>query len=68
MKLLPCIFLIFLALKLAGIGAVATWSWWLVTLPLWIGLALLAVAILAGLVVLGAADTMKAIRDGLNHK
>ena len=30
------IFLIFLTLKLAGIGEVATWSWWWVTSPLWI--------------------------------
>ena len=30
------IFLVFLILKLAGIGQVATWSWWWVTRPLWI--------------------------------
>lgn len=30
------IFLIFLTLKLAGIGEVATWSWWWVTSPIWI--------------------------------
>lgn len=30
------IFLIFLILKLAEIGQVATWSWWWVTSPLWI--------------------------------
>jgi hypothetical protein len=30
------LFLIFLVLKLAKIGAVATWSWWWVTSPLWI--------------------------------
>lgn len=28
------LFLIFLALKLAGIGIVATWSWWTVFSPL----------------------------------
>lgn len=28
-------FIVFLALKLAGIGTVATWSWWWVTAPLW---------------------------------
>jgi hypothetical protein len=37
------VFLIFLVLKLAGIGAVATWSWWWVTCPLWIGITLWAV-------------------------
>ncbi|OXI42135.1 transmembrane Fragile-X-F family protein [Burkholderia aenigmatica] len=57
MKLLPCIFLILLALKLAGIGVVATWSWWLVTMPLWIGVATLAGLILfgGGLAIVGAA-------------
>ena len=40
------IFLIFLVLKLAGIGQVATWSWWWVTSPLWIPI-VLVVAILA---------------------
>jgi hypothetical protein len=30
------IFLVFLTLKLAGIGEVANWSWWWVTSPLWI--------------------------------
>lgn len=28
--------IVFIALKLAGIGAVATWSWWWVLSPLWI--------------------------------
>ena len=44
------VFLIFLVLKLAGIGVVATWSWWLVTCPLWIGLTIwLAVVLILGL-------------------
>jgi hypothetical protein len=30
------IFLVFLTLKLAGIGEVAKWSWWWVTSPLWL--------------------------------
>lgn len=45
------VFLIFLTLKLAGIGQVATWSWWWVTSPLWIPLlivlAILIVAVIA---------------------
>lgn len=46
--------LIFVTLKLAEIGAVATWSWWLVTLPFYGPIALvlgifLVVAILAGI-------------------
>ena len=32
------IFLVFLTLKLAGIGEVANWSWWWVTSPLWLPL------------------------------
>lgn len=35
--ILTILFLIFLTLKLAGVGTVATWSWWAVTSPLWIG-------------------------------
>jgi hypothetical protein len=42
--------LIFLTLKLAGIGEVATWSWWWVTSPLWIPLVLVVgVGIIIGL-------------------
>jgi small Trp-rich protein len=33
------IFLVFLALKLAGIGVVAQWSWWWVLSPIWFPLA-----------------------------
>ena len=46
--------LIFVTLKLAEIGAVASWSWWLVTLPFYgpivvaLGLVLVA-AIFAGI-------------------
>lgn len=42
--------IVFIALKLAGIGAVATWSWWWVLSPLWIPFALvLGIAILAAI-------------------
>jgi len=37
------LFLIFLTLKLAEVGPVAQWSWWWVTSPLWIPLALVGV-------------------------
>ena len=44
-SLLGWVFLVFLVLKLAEIGPVATWSWWWVTAPLWGGLAIaLAIA------------------------
>lgn len=46
------VFVVFLILKLAEIGVVATWSWWWVTSPLWIGfgvvLALAAIAFVVG--------------------
>lgn len=41
------IFIVFLILKLANIGTVATWSWWWVTCPLWIGFAILIVLLIA---------------------
>ena len=48
------IFLIFLVLKLAGIGQVANWSWWWITSPLWIpillGLAIVVVAVLIAII------------------
>lgn len=41
------LFLLFLGLKLGGVGQVANWSWWWVTAPLWGGVALfLAIVIL----------------------
>ena len=43
------LFLIFLTLKLAEVGPVAKWSWWWVTNPLWIPLAL--VGVIAAIVV-----------------
>jgi fatty acid desaturase len=46
------LFLIFLTLKLAGIGVVATWSWWWVTSPLWIPLgAIFIISAIVGLIV-----------------
>jgi len=35
------LFIVFLTLKLAGVGQVAHWSWWWVTSPLWIPLAII---------------------------
>ena len=46
------IFAVFLVLKLAEIGKVATWSWWWVTSPLWIPLAILLVFGIVSLVVI----------------
>ena len=35
-SLLGMVFLVFLIVKLANVGAVANWSWWWVFSPLWI--------------------------------
>lgn len=35
--------LIFVTLKLAGIGVVATWSWWWVLSPFWLPLGIMLV-------------------------
>jgi len=41
----------FVVMKLAGIGKVASWSWWWVLSPLWIPFAIfLAVLIIIGIV------------------
>lgn len=51
------LFLIFLVLKLAGIGQVANWSWWWVTAPLWIPIILL-------LAILGILALVAVIKNG----
>ena len=45
-------FIVFLVLKLAEIGQVATWSWWWVTAPLWMPF-ILGIAI-TGIILIGA--------------
>jgi hypothetical protein len=45
------LFLIFLTLKLAGIGEIAKWSWWWVTSPLWIPLALVIAIVFIALII-----------------
>lgn len=44
--------LIFVTLKLAGIGVVASWSWWAVLSPFWVPVAI-AVVLILFLVTLG---------------
>lgn len=36
---------VFITLKLLGVSAVATWSWWWVLAPLWIPVALIIIVI-----------------------
>jgi hypothetical protein len=45
------LFLIFLTLKLAGIGAVAAWSWCWVLSPLWIPFAIIGVIAFVALII-----------------
>lgn len=53
------IFIVFLVLKLAGIGKVANWSWWWVTSPLWIPLVLVAAIIAIVGILYGIASLFK---------
>lgn len=46
------LFIVFLVLKLAEIGTVATWSWWWVCSPLWIPFAIIGI-ILLGILLFG---------------
>jgi hypothetical protein len=47
-SIIDLVFLMFLYLKLTGQGVVATWSWWMITSPYWI---YIAIAILLYIVV-----------------
>lgn len=53
------IFCIFLFLKLAEIGQVATWSWWAVTSPLWIPTLIIFTIIIILLIIVGIAALFK---------
>lgn len=47
--------IVFIALKLAGIGSVANWSWWVLS-PLWIPFALVLVVALVAAVCIAACE------------
>lgn len=49
------VLLVFAALAAFKLGGVIDWSWWLVTLPLWGGFALIFGIFLIGTIVLGLA-------------
>jgi hypothetical protein len=53
--LLDVLLVIFVVLKLLK---VITWSWWLVLMPLWIGIGLLILVILCAIIV-AAIDNMR---------
>jgi hypothetical protein len=53
------LFLIFLVLKLAEIGQVATWSWWWVTAPLWIPVVVVVGVLLIAALIVTIANNSK---------
>jgi hypothetical protein len=54
LSFMTLLFLVFLVMKLAEVGAVASWSWLTVTSPLWVGPAFLAIiAVIVFLVIYG---------------
>ncbi len=63
--------LVFITLKLAGIGVVASWSWWWVLSPIWIPFAILAGGVVVVFVVAVFAfivsETVRAIRRKQAH-
>lgn len=50
---LQVLFLVFLVLKLTETTVVASWSWWLVTAPLWGGFALIFVVWVIIFIIMG---------------
>lgn len=61
--MLGTMFLIFLTLKLAGIGVVADWSWWLVTAPLWGGIALALVVVIVVLLFVAFVASLVVLKN-----
>ena len=54
-------FLVFLGLKLAKIGVVATWSWWWIFVPLWGPTALIFGILLIILIIAGVGLGLAAL-------
>lgn len=57
------VFVVFLTLKLAEVGVVATWSWWWVCSPLWIPLALVLALVALLFVGLGIRACVRVIAE-----
>lgn len=51
--------LIFVTLKLAGIGVVAAWSWWLVLLPFYIAIVVFGAVFIVGAFIVWIAKYFK---------
>ena len=57
------VFLVFLFLKLAEIGQLTTWSWWCVTSPLWIPLAIVGIILAVVVIVVIVLGIVSLIID-----
>lgn len=63
MSLLGVLGVVFVVLKLCEIGAVAAWSWWLVLLPFYGGLAImLGIALVSAIVVIMAGGSSQSFK------
>lgn len=63
---LTILFLIFLTLKLANVGRVATWSWWWVTSPLWLPVTIVLTISALIIIVQFIIDSIKHITNQIN--
>jgi hypothetical protein len=63
---LTILFLIFLTLKLANVGLVATWSWWWVTSPLWVPVTIVLAISALIIIVQFIIDSIKHITNQIN--
>jgi hypothetical protein len=62
------IFLIFLVLKLAAVGAIAEWSWWWVFAPLWLPLVAMVAVMVLLMIVKIIADCLLGSRETGKNK
>lgn len=58
--------IIFVLLKAFEVGTIATWSWWLVLLPFYIGPAIVVTVLVAALIFSCLALVFAAIYDGIS--
>lgn len=55
--------IILVVCKILEVGVVASWSWWLVLLPFYLGVAVLAVILLIGVFTLSVAYLVESWRN-----
>lgn len=67
-SLFGIVFVVFLVLKLAEIGAVATWSWWWVFSPLWGPFVIVVGVFAVFLVIRGIIAIIMAIGEGISSR